>query len=158
MTRASWGSQFRYSLYPFIVTLILFARPIPGVHAASITVNASCSLADAITAANTNATKGGCPAGSGADTITLTGNIVRNGENEGLNVTSDITILGNAYSITLRNGRVRRAFRVSASGRLTIKNILLQGGRNEPGWAKFGAGGTIHNAGYLEVSHTIFQS
>ena len=157
MPRVSWRIYIRYIVYIVIVTLLLFARPIPGVHAASITVNDSCRLHDAITAANTNRTKGGCPAGSGADTITLTGNIVRFGENEGLNVTSDITILGNAYSIELRNARLRRAFRVSASGRLTIKNVVLLGGRYEPGWDKFGGGGAIHNAGYLEVSHSIFQ-
>ena len=73
----------RYTFYVFIVAFILFARPIPGVHAASITVNDSCSLADAIAAANTNRTKGGCPAGSGADTISLSGNIVNVGDSEG---------------------------------------------------------------------------
>ena len=39
MPRASWGIQFHYVVYLVIVTLILFARPVPGVHAASITVN-----------------------------------------------------------------------------------------------------------------------
>ena len=45
------------------------------VQAADIEVGASCSLADAITAANTDAAVGGCPAGDGADTISLSGNI-----------------------------------------------------------------------------------
>ena len=77
MPQAFRGISFRYYLYVLIITLILFARPIPGVHAASITVNASCSLDDAITAANTDRATGSCPAGNGADTIRLTGNIRR---------------------------------------------------------------------------------
>ena len=104
MTRSSSAFRTRYTLALLIVTLILFVRPVPGVHAASITVNASCSLDDAITAANTDRATGSCPAGSGADTITLTGNIRRVGSNQGLNVTSDITILGNAFSIVGRKG------------------------------------------------------
>jgi hypothetical protein len=40
-------------------------------HAATITVSSSCSLVDAIKAANTDAPSSGCSAGSGADTIKL---------------------------------------------------------------------------------------
>ena len=39
--------------------------------AATIPVGASCSLINAVTAANTDTATGGCPAGSGADTIVL---------------------------------------------------------------------------------------
>ncbi|HYE35373.1 right-handed parallel beta-helix repeat-containing protein [Methylocaldum sp.] len=37
---------------------------------------AACTLADAITAANTNTTTGGCPAGSADDTVELTGDVI----------------------------------------------------------------------------------
>ena len=40
--------------------------------AATIYVTGACTLIDAITAANTDTATGGCPAGSGADTIVLT--------------------------------------------------------------------------------------
>jgi hypothetical protein len=39
--------------------------------AATITVSGGCSLINAITAANLDTATGGCPAGSGADTIVL---------------------------------------------------------------------------------------
>jgi hypothetical protein len=39
--------------------------------AATIPVGGACTLVDAIVAANTNTARGGCPAGSGADTIVL---------------------------------------------------------------------------------------
>ena len=42
--------------------------------AATITVNATCTVNDAIIAANTDAPSGGCAAGSGADTIVLPAN------------------------------------------------------------------------------------
>ena len=62
----------RHILSILFVALIVFVRPSPEVHAASITVNASCSLSDAITAANTDTATGGCAAGNGAlDTISL---------------------------------------------------------------------------------------
>ena len=56
-----------------LVALWLFSRPIPKVYGESITVNATCSLQDAITAANNDSATGGCIAGSaGSDTITIT--------------------------------------------------------------------------------------
>ena len=46
------------------LTCLLFS-PTQIVHAASIAVDSSCSLTDAITAANTDTATGGCIAGSG---------------------------------------------------------------------------------------------
>ena len=65
----------RYFLTIVIFALIFIVRPVPGVRAASITVNDTCSLKNAITAANTNTATGGCAAGSGADTITLSSDV-----------------------------------------------------------------------------------
>ena len=62
MILASLGGQSRYAATVFIVALILIVRPGPGVRAASITVNANCSLPHAIIAANTDSASGGCPA------------------------------------------------------------------------------------------------
>ena len=50
------------------VALMLALGQSPGL-AATIPVNANCTLIDAITAANTDTATGGCPAGSGVDTI-----------------------------------------------------------------------------------------
>ena len=52
------------------VALMLALGQSPGL-AATIPVSASCTLINAITAANTDTATGGCPAGSGADTIVL---------------------------------------------------------------------------------------
>ena len=56
-----------------------------------------CHLVDAISAANTDMARGDCPTGSGADTITLTGNVTLAASIP--DITSEISIAG---------GRVRR--------------------------------------------------
>jgi len=50
---------------------MLLSSATGAVQAAGIQVNASCTLIDAITAANTDAIVNGCGPGSGADTITF---------------------------------------------------------------------------------------
>ena len=53
-----------------LAVLLVLSHPL---WAATIIVDeTSCTLGDAITAANTDAAVGGCTAGSGADTIELT--------------------------------------------------------------------------------------
>ena len=79
-----------------IVTCIMF--PPSLVHATSITINASCSLADAITAANTDTATGGCVGGSGADTITLSAAITLSARLP--NIRSEIIIAGSGHSIS----------------------------------------------------------
>ena len=54
-----------------IVIIACAAFHTGGVRAADIEVGIECSLADAIRAANSDAAVGACPAGSGADTISL---------------------------------------------------------------------------------------
>src|SRR6185503_709192 len=91
------------------VALALALGNIPPAQAASITVNGSCSLINAITAANTDTATGGCAAGSGADTISLPGgtitltsvnNFASPYNPNGLpRITSAITIAGNGTTI-----------------------------------------------------------
>lgn len=57
----------------------------------------ACTLADAITAANTDTAKGGCPAGSGADTITLQADAVLAAALPA--ITSAVTIEGGGHKI-----------------------------------------------------------
>ena len=85
-------------LMAFIITTFLFHLPTHKIHAASLTVTASCSLTDAITAANSDTATGGCIAGSGADTITLSAAIALSAALP--NITSTITIAGAGYSIS----------------------------------------------------------
>ena len=92
-------------------------------YAASIAVSSTCSLANAITAANTDVETDGCSAGSGADTITLGLNITLTAELP--QITTEITIEGANYDID-GNGEYR-IFYVNG-GDLTINNITLTGG------------------------------
>ena len=101
------------------------------VQAASITVdksadedvNGTCSLADAITAANTDTATNGCTAGSGADTITLGVNITL--DDYLPDITSEITIEGANYDI---DGNDEYQIFYVDEGVLTINSITLTGG------------------------------
>ena len=105
-----------------------------------------CSLADKITAANTDRVSGECPAGSGADRITLTGDIVLS---EALPViASDITIDGAGYSIS--GDGARRLFEVNWSGALTLENVTLKEGLAD-------SGGAIYNGGTLTIRRSTLR-
>jgi hypothetical protein len=66
--RRALQRQWRLPLAGIALLLALGQQP---VQAATIPVGGACTLVDAITAANTDTATGGCPAGSGADTILL---------------------------------------------------------------------------------------
>ena len=72
-----WNYYNKSVFFTLIVLIYLLIVPTHIIHAASITVDATCSLSDAITAANTDTATGGCPAGSLHDTIIFTSNINR---------------------------------------------------------------------------------
>jgi hypothetical protein len=65
----------RMSLAGAALTFALALGQVPAAQAASITVSGSCTLVDAISAANSDTATGGCAAGSGADTIILSDNV-----------------------------------------------------------------------------------
>ena len=125
---------------------ILFGLLLPSVYAAEITLNSRCGLADAILAANSDRAQGGCRAGSGADTITLSRDITLDG---GLpKITSEITIEGGGYTISGDN-RYRIFF--NDGGTLTIHNL-----RMIEGSAEDESGGAIINEGELSISGSSF--
>ncbi len=105
--------------------------------AATITVDGvTCTLADAITAANTDAATGGCTAGSGADIIDLQTNVtltVVNNTTSGYNglpvVSSAITIQGNGNTISRQAGTPDfRIMFVGSGGNLTLNSATISGG------------------------------
>ncbi len=109
----------------------------------------SCTLADKIIAANTDAEYAGCDAGQGADTISLSKSIVLS---EALPaVTSDITIEGNGHSISgLRHVRV---FLVDG-GRLQLKDMTLR-----EGWGGAAGGAVLlENGGELLAEDISFEA
>ncbi len=93
-------------------------------HGASITVNSTCSLSDAVTAANSDTATGGCAAGSGADTITLSADITLSAATPGIQ--SEITINGGGF--TIDGDDTYRIFAVQRSGNLTVNRLTMTNG------------------------------
>ncbi len=128
------------SLFIFVAiySLVLSGQT---VSAAVLQVDDTCSLHDAIKSANTDAASGGCPAGAGADTITLTGDVTLSEELP--IIESVISIEGDGYAIS--GGHQFRIFAVN-NGRLTIDNLTLKEGR--PVGKQDGRGGAIYTAAW----------
>jgi len=126
----------------FVVLFALFFAS--SAYAADIRLSSRCALADAIIAANNDRAEGDCPAGRGADTITLTRDITLRAELPA--ITSKITIEGNDYTIS-GNNRYRIFY--NDGGTLTINNLTMTKGRVE------NEGELITNAdGSLKVTET----
>ena len=125
-----------------------------AVPAASVRPQASseCTLADQFIAANADAPAGACPAGNGADVISLTKNITLS---ETLpTITSDITINGNGH--TLDGANRFRLFDIGGDGhpKVVIKNLTLANGN-----AAEEDGGAIRlNAGKLTITDAIIRN
>jgi hypothetical protein len=121
--------------------------------AGTITVGGACGLQDAITAAETDTATGGCAAGSGEDTVALTGDVTLTsaGGNTGFEdsglppIGSTITIQGNGYRIARDPGAANfEMIEVASTGVLTLDHVTLSGG------AGIDAGG-IENRGHLTL-------
>jgi parallel beta-helix repeat protein len=118
-----------------LAVLLVLSHPL---WAATIIVDeTSCTLVDAITAANTDTATGGCPAGSGADTIELTTDVVLTDpdnyywhSDNGLPVVeSDVTLEGNGFTIERDAGAPPfRLLAVSNNGTITLYDVALRNG------------------------------
>ncbi len=93
-----------------LAVLVALSHP---VWAATIIVDeTTCTLVDAITAANTDSSIGGCPAGSGADIIQLNAHVTLTEVNNGgignatglPEVQSEITVVGRRHRIERGGG------------------------------------------------------
>lgn len=144
----------------FVALAALFAIEL---HAAEIVANGTtCSLANAIVAANTDTATGGCAAGSGADLIQLDADVtlttaatstVEGGPSGLPAVASVITIQARAGDLVERSaalGCVREeptAFRlleVASGGDLTLAGLTLRNGCVAPASASvIGSGGAV---------------
>ena len=117
--------------------------------AAQAGLPAGCALADQIIAANTDEPAGSCPAGEGADTITLRQNITLR---EPLPpIQSDLTINGNGHTI---NGANRFPIFNIESGRVAVKHLTLIQGSNPDG---YGGAITLRNEAKLTASNVTFR-
>jgi hypothetical protein len=122
----------------------------------------TCTLAQAITAANTDTITGGCPAGTGADTLLLppdgiiTLTTVDN-TSEGAAglpvVSSTITIAGQGSTIARDGGSPYfRLLTVAAGGNLTMRDLTLQGGIVDDSH-----GGGVFNRGTLTLVNSTLS-
>ena len=83
-----------------LIVLVLLFLPLPRAYAASISVSGACTLDEAIDNANDNAqTHSDCTAGSGTDTITLSGNVTLSASLP--DITTSMTITGGSVSRTI---------------------------------------------------------
>ena len=135
---------------------------VPGIN----NVDGKCSLIEAIENANADAAvHANCPAGTGADTISLQAdalyfltavNNTVDGANGLPSILGTLTILGNGAAI-IRNTTVSppefRLFHVAATGRLTLDSVNLRNGRVDPGGTNqvLLGGGAILNRGELTI-------
>jgi CSLREA domain-containing protein len=132
---------------------------------------APCSLREAIRSANTDLAIGGCPAGSGADTITVPPGTYRltipnapgvtdenNGQSGDLDVLADLTIIGSASAPTIINGNGAalsdRVFDVSAAATVSFNRLTIRDGTEPPG-SMAGGGGVTNNGRATFTNTTI---
>lgn len=113
-------SHSRFGL-KLLVLIMLFVLAVPLAHAAEIRVGGDCGFSSAIQAANADQARGGCPAGSGADTIVLTRDVQPNGDLP--EITSRIIIHGNNHVYRILKGDP--AFDIRKHGALTIINLQM---------------------------------
>lgn len=128
------------------------------------TVNGRCSLREAILAANTDASVDACPAGNGADVITVpartyTLTISGAGENGDLtgdlDITEDLTLNGaNATSTIINGNGIDRVFHILSNTQVTFNNLTIRGGQEATG------GGGLFNSGsnVLLTSVTVMSN
>ncbi len=113
-----------------------------------------CTLADHIRAANTNTAVGFCPAGTSHDVITISEDITLT---EALPwIRGTITIDGGGHTIS---GDDKYPIFYVEGGRLTINNLTLTRGTDEPSEAnswRTGAALRIANGGEAIVNHSLF--
>jgi hypothetical protein len=121
-----------------LVTALLLAT---GAQAATINVDGvTCTLNDAVTAANTDTATGGCDAGSGADVLELpveaTLNITAT-----VSIESEVTINGNNSRIKPTNPGAYTTIRVYYGGNLNLNDAIVSDGN-----ATIGGGISVFNS------------
>ena len=144
-TPGQWPRGLRHLwLCLFIVGGSFFALARPAA-AATITVNGTtCTLANAITAANTDSATSGCPAGSGADTLTLTADVTLAAALP--KIASDLTIQGDTPTRFVSGDQKFRVFWVQ-SGKVTLQNLTIRNGQATGSNGNNGNGSTVGGGG-----------
>lgn len=128
-----------------------------GAQAANIAVDGTtCNLADAITAANTDAVAGGCTAGSGDDVldVDIAGSpFTQTAALPAL--TSNITINGNGAIIERDAGAPEFPLIYINGGNVTINQATITGGSISPN--NFGGGVVVRPASSVQINDSIIS-
>lgn len=138
-----------FTLFAILISFIGSTITVTPARAASILVNSNadtvandgiCTLREAITSANNNASSGAaageCAAGFGADVISFAGNYTITLGGSELVVGSPITINGKGAANTIiqanaaPNAGTSRVFRVSVSANLTLNEMTVRHGNS----------------------------
>ena len=128
------------------------------VSAATINVNSGCTLAQAITAANTNATPTGSTCTAGSATVTDTINLA--GISGTLTLTAALSAIASNITIegagkTISGNNAHRIFHIT-SGTVRINDLTMMNGK-APRSDGFEFGGAVYNqGGTLTVSKSSF--
>jgi CSLREA domain-containing protein len=159
----------------FLATLIWFslcasarATDIPVTTAVDeVSANGSCSLREAITAANQDIPVDACPAGNGADVIHLPAGVYQLrlvGADEDANLTGDLDVtdvthlLGAAPALTVLDGaNLDRVLHVHATAQVTLSGLTLTNGHAPDGADEDdgASGGGILAAGPLTLRDVV---
>lgn len=134
----------------FVSALVL----VSSTGAATLTVDASCSLADAIVASINDAPTGGCPAGSGADTVELTTDVTLTQTLPTLK--REMTLAGHGFAIS-RDAEAGdfRLMRVASTAVLTLEALrLTKGASQTQGGALWSSGGDVTLIGCEVIGNT----
>jgi hypothetical protein len=152
--RRSLQRQWKRSLAGLALLLALGQTP---ALAATINVGGTCTLIDAVTAANTDTATGGCTPGAGADTLALppgstqtlaaVNNTTPYGPTGLPVITSALTISCNAAAIRRVSAADFRILAVAFGGNLTLQQCTVSGGRLAGGLV----GGGVYNSGTLNL-------
>jgi hypothetical protein len=154
---------------PLIGLALILALGQQPALAATIAVGDACTLVEAITAANTDTATGGCPAGSGADTIVLPAGSTQtltevNNETygpTGLPVISSVVTIEGQRSTIVRDSEAPefRILAVDSRGELTLQETTVSGGRAPgkvvPSSSYYYGGGVANYGGTLTVVNSL---
>ncbi len=127
-------------------------------------INFGCSLREAIEAANTNTTFGGCPAGAhppavdviylpfGTYALDIAGKNEDGNQSGDLDISEDLIIRGAEIGTVIDAGGRDRIVDVLSGASVTLENLTLTGGRSPDGKDGASNGGGIRNAGNLTLT------
>ncbi len=134
----------------------------------AINQDGTCSLREAILAANTDTQVDACQAGSGDDAIhlpaglfylTLTGPVEDDGLTGDLDIKSNINIYGSGITQTLIDGAGSdRVFHIASSVTVNMYNLTIQGGKTPTGSVEGRGGGILNVDGILTLNRVKILS